>query len=980
MKKYLYIWILLLCSIPTYSFSQRIRNTDDVTKVGPPKPDNISSVECIGEENTLPKGPCCDVKVPFRYNPGAGDRLNLETPLVYDPNANNGYGGWVQGPPTYIYTGSWDFATKTISTDPAKPYNPEQSWVNKFDWKKTPLKGWFPNYGGTWGGATPLFLTNPYFDDLQESISYFSSYRPGSAGMDEKKMDFHPEDGWELLHRHFGYQPDEVTLQSSAYDSRHYPYYMLYNRYTGKLRQIATLPYLPGQQLFMKLRHSDGLNKASGLLNAYNGGVIRALDQKTYGNVVKSPSKPADDDRSWVAGDFDMMYDPCVCNHESQLFFEYEKIETANLYLEGRIIGTNVPLNGSGKINETLLNGKDFLWAVNKPDFGGVKGGMQTYFNIDKLVTQYKEPPKLDKSFGELLRDGFKGLLQTGIGAVVGGVDSWLGKKADVFLRYLMPKKNVYTSKCVTEEDRCGAFGVGGIRTTTDTTRVPIFNSEDIKSKGSALGLAGLGTRFLNTQLFPDDTQARPVILNISFLEAEGVFKGTATTTTAYNSNSIRLSTPGSLNSNLSTNSWNWNKYPFYNEALGVFAVLNTPKIDTEVEKIGYQGSNVNRYKFSFKDILRYKFNPAAEIDEKKTTISAALVVRIPKGDHRNQPGEIDPNGFMDNLMLTSEGLHDGATEYVYQTPFFPLSCMSKQIAYLPVFDTDGRPIKPIVELKLMIKTVTQPVRYSKINYGLQIFTYYTEPKSVPYQSLVGNRGSYAIAGQYGADGSWYINDYLLSANWNLIANQIILVKNALITENLTGGKPTTLTAREIDLLPMVSNVSDIGENPSMGEIGGGGASSEIKPSIDIQYNTDIFTKTDECVGLANTTSVDDVYLKNFCRGTQYKANEVEQKYAQEAREQKADMGEKEMKILSIYPNPASTHVKFSYDLEEQGLVNLVIKNINGDTVLSIFSNDRQESGKHEIEVETRSLTNGLYFCTLAYNGRTEIQKLMIVK
>lgn len=637
MKKIMYMFTLIFLSVETTLLCQVILlGNGEVQKQQPPKPPSIRP-DCIDD---VPTGnsvaPCCDVKVPFRYNRGEGDRL-LEGGWTYDSNANNGYGGWVQAPPTYIYTGSWTFRTNIISTNPDASYNPERPDVrNRFDWRRSPFTAFYPNRIGPFGGTTPKVLTNPYYDTDQETLQYFNLMNTpvGPNMFDPEKMDFHPRDGWELLHRHFGYDPDEITTTNPATDSRIHPYLLLYNRYTGKIRQVAYLPSLAGQQLFMKIGYplaTGTINsplKFSGLFNGYDG-LFRALDRKTKVAEVSSPTKPGAYDGSPAAADFDVSYDPCVCNHKSELSFTYETVLTADLRLEGRLVGINSPLNGSG--TSPVLNTKDFLWQVTKPGFS-VNGGRQTYSDIDKLVARYKEPPQTPPSFGQMIRGGLSDLLKLGIGAISGGVDSWLAGKVERLARGMIATLDLRkTVKGFINVPQIGPYPPTNIPT---TSTVALINPSDIKI--GSIGLASLSTNYFNSLLKVEEP-TKFNIPNISFLEAEGVFTGTATSNFTNNSNSIRLLNPGSKDSNLPGIAWQF--YPSYNEALGVFAVLRTPKIDTYVKNLAPNSiAAFNHYKFSLRQDIKYTFNPAADIDEDKTQISASLIFKVSKKSYMSGP------------------------------------------------------------------------------------------------------------------------------------------------------------------------------------------------------------------------------------------------------------------------------------------------------------------------------------------------------
>ncbi|TAE74371.1 MAG: T9SS C-terminal target domain-containing protein [Bacteroidetes bacterium] len=876
-------------------------------------------------------------------------------------------GGWVLTPSVYIYTGTWDFKTNIISTNPDASYNPERPDVrNRFDWRRSPFTAFYPNRIGPFGGTTPKLLTNPYYDTDQETLRYFNLMNTpvGPNMFDPEKMDFHPKDGWELLHRHFGYNPDEVTTTNPATDSRIHPYLLLYNRYTGKIRQVAYLPSLAGQQLFMKVSHKVDQNptpsspKYSSLFNGYDG-LFRALDRQTRVAEVSSPTKPGAYDGSPAAADFDVSYDPCVCNHKSELLFTYETVLTADLRLEGRLVGINSPLNGSG--TSPVLNTQDFLWQVTKPGFS-VNGGRQTYFNIDKLVAKYKEPPKTSPSFGQLIRGGLTDLLKLGIGAISGGIDGWLAGKVEKLARSLVPR--------TTSGGHCSTY-VDDSSHTCGPVSKPWFNPEIIKI--GSLGLTGLSTNYFNSVLTPE--QPKFNIPNISFLEAEGVFTGTAVSNFTNNSNSIRLLNPGSKDSNLPGIPWQF--YPFYNEALGIFAVLRTPKIDTYVENLAPNSNGgYNRYKFSLRQDIKYTFNPAADIDENKTQISASLIFKVSKKSYMSGPS-VNSDGLM--------YMGDNGAEYIYQSAMFPLSCMPKQVFRLGFYNYIPDAVKVKPEIRLMIRTVTNGAS-GKVNYGLRIFTYDADLLSVPrYDQPNGLFHGIYINGNY-HNNSFYTNDnQWLQNNWNLEASHLIQISNALITEEITQGKPVRVSAQEVDLIPTgeIRERDIIGSDRNPGEPTEPG---EVKAYIDIAFDTDITAKQDECKGLARTVSVPAAYVKSFCQSNDYKADQLEQKVQKEI-EQGNEMrksqelrAQEELMKVTIHPNPASDFTKVSYELFEEEPITITIKSVSGENVMTLVDNDIQKAGNHTIEFEVKSLLPGMYFCVFSNGKINKTEKLMIIK
>ncbi len=141
------------------------------------------------------------------------------------------------------------------------------------------------------------------------------------------------------------------------------------------------------------------------MLNKYRE-LSLPLDQKTFVTKI-SQGSDATIGGQFFTSDFRVSYDPCICNYESILNVDFKVKNTGSIVLSGRLIGTTVPLDGSG--NSPLLNGRDFLNAVYM-DGWAVNGGMLTYSNIDKLVNLYKKPET--PVFQQLALNTLKSLLK----------------------------------------------------------------------------------------------------------------------------------------------------------------------------------------------------------------------------------------------------------------------------------------------------------------------------------------------------------------------------------------------------------------------------------------------------------------------------------------------------------------------------------------------------------------------------------------
>ncbi len=286
-----------------------------------------------------------------------------------------------------------------ISTDPrddpqGNPYasNPGRSeMINHFNWMSESFNVYHPGYYGSLGN--PEELTNPFFTSA-EYLRYINFYQfiPIDYLENRDKLNFYPEDGWELIHKHNGYALNESDFVSTM-DNRDGPYYILYNKYTGVLRFIAALRNSISSDIIQTeiKYHIPEPNpndlKCSALFNHYKN-IASPLDQETTTIGISASSSAPYDGNFW-ASDFKMAYDPCICHNRSLLYFKFYSIDTADLQLSGRLLGTSVPLDNSG--NSPELYNRDFLTSVLTNGFDP-QSGMLIYRNIDDLVEKYKTP------------------------------------------------------------------------------------------------------------------------------------------------------------------------------------------------------------------------------------------------------------------------------------------------------------------------------------------------------------------------------------------------------------------------------------------------------------------------------------------------------------------------------------------------------------------------------------------------------------
>lgn len=633
-----------------------------------------------------------------------------------------------------------------ISTDPrpGQAYNPDNpNFVNKFNWMLDPLSVYHPDGGYNWGLQQPYNLDNPFFTE-DSYLKHINAYNFPLGQWTADSLDFWPEDGWELIYKNNGYQLDEENLLSEngpAGEDRSGPVIVLYNKYSGTMRVLGYYDEPAYDKMVTTVKFKEVTDNSlfvSGLFNNFSG-VSQALDQKTIVSNASGMVTGAAD-KGWFATDINMAYDPCVCHFPSELNFNFTKLNYANVTMEGRLIATNVPLDGSG--NTPLLNGQDFLTNVYREGFS-VNGGMAVYNNVDALVQKYKTPPQMS----DLAKKGLELLekvISTGVSAATGGVDKWLG--ATVFATKLLDK----------------------LAPTAIDTAKWYKKAKDKLNLGKLA--AGALSNFLTSKV---PKQGEHHIPNISFIEGELVLVGKIEDPTDLGVGNINIKVPGSKGSN--DPNLKWYHYPMYNEALGLFALLETPDVVLDIYSYDIDSMRIDsvldytmdnpHYKyheahswtcydkinFQLEDTLKFVFNPAAEVNLEKTNIYVALVA-----DVKTSAGAPTGETFLGDLTkIPKTQLSQSGEKYL--TDFVPLSCIhganfssNRSITFHNswvagtmnpcVFEhIDFKDIK----LRLMIEYEFKKNKYGKVNQTFQVLTYDIGDLKKNYHAIGTHKGEY---------------------------------------------------------------------------------------------------------------------------------------------------------------------------------------------------------------------------------------------
>lgn len=868
--------------------------------------------------------------------------------------------------------GSYPCCNGLIHTGPdaSKVINLERSaFTNQFDWRLDAYNVYHPLGGYDDGSGGPIQMPNP-FKTTSSWLSNINYYNIPIPQRNPVILDYKPEDGWELLHRHLGFKPDEVNT-ATALENRKGPYFILYNKYSGLFRVIAALDDNNAQTVItqLSLPRPSSSYVASGIFGYY-GNEAQTLDEQSNDLVTRSSIYPGK--TAWFIADFTLSYDPCVCSNDARLKIDFETISTATVNMDGRLIATTIPLNGSG--TSPLLNGEDFLLSLNQ-DGTGVQGGMQTYHKIDSLVSKFKSPAGLTNiqkkgldKLGEVLKSGLK----SGLDPLANGIVSSVGT---AFIN------------------------------TLDPTLLQEFTGNDSLKVG--LGLGSSLSDFLMGLITPD----QPAIPNVSFIEGELKLTGTVTTSTLNNSFEINLEQPGSKSSQYqsSTPSSDWTFYPAYNEALGVVAVLEVPQIYSyEAEETYFRAASsdeIRRNHFELKS-FKYTFNPAAQVDTNKTKLRAALVGKF-KSD-AEQIGNFykipDVDAGDSNLYITDfypiDCLHGYADDSAYQDEIqasisFTYSkiqanvTMPQNIQFLIDFVEDSInlfypalrsedfidngslvPIDvftdksynyfavPVVKshrldndlkLRIMINYQFLENQYGKINYETQTLTFKTTKSD-------GNPASGTIS-PYNLYGEDFEKHLLIDDNYVFTNNYIEVWERVIIKGNNINWPSGYITIIAPEII-----VTD--------------------PSILSHPNIKLINRHKLESGCRFTPigQIPRNQVKDFCLSSSYLA--YDPKFKNDPfKGNNSTVFEEQIPKFSLYPNPTtnSTSIVYSVTAIKEQNVRISIMDMFGKQVGQPFSQP-QKAGKYSLKIDMDEYAAGVYFISLQIGDIQKTQKLVLTK
>jgi hypothetical protein len=272
-------------------------------------------------------------------------------------------------------------------------------------------------YWSTSTNDAPAVIYLPYYCDGQgvsningactnQNIYYYqqliNNFPTGISTHDKNKMfDILPEDGWELMFKNFGTPGTGVNVAT------HQPTFILYNRFTGKMKVFAA-----ATGLHQGLSQLTNVNRAALRVSFPNNdktallGMAKPITQVMMSYSV-SPSQGsaghymnnefitpnaishlgsagtnAPPDYQWLMSEFIVPYDPCTCFSTniptikvSILFWSNSQIDMGGL-ISGKLNATPADFYNGNNLDQ---NNKGASVATNGNIANSVEGALKTY-------------------------------------------------------------------------------------------------------------------------------------------------------------------------------------------------------------------------------------------------------------------------------------------------------------------------------------------------------------------------------------------------------------------------------------------------------------------------------------------------------------------------------------------------------------------------------------------------------------------------
>lgn len=899
-----------------------------------------------------------------------------------------------------------------IRTNPLDPFNNEfeqaypnlnNPFINRFDWAKfnnVTLEDIQLNPSAGWTISTHSMFS-PYSMNMPPEYDYL--YTVDNHIVPINQLDWHWEDGWELMYLNTGYYPDGSPIDNpdpqrvintpTTVANSNVPYFILYNKYTAKLRVFGGLytPFGAAQDIYMTLGYEQKPGDPVSSIFRSLGNYDRPMDINTIHQGVTTFNKNANNDHTWFSSDIQLSYDPCVCQNTTSFTFKFDVTSKLAVNLYGREISVQENLD---------VAQKDFLnqSAIRQ---GSENGNNLLYKRMDKLYADYQKQ-----------------------------LEDYEVKKKDYnSLQNQIKRKVIGIAKDAFTSGVAGAIPTSDIKKFLLKNNFKLFGKEfpdtntaegwSKLAKEGAKGLAGQGFDYLSQTIFgKDNAPIKPTMPSATFSEMR--ISGSID-----ENNPIKVTnlyTPGSYspNSGLPLTTFN---YPIYNEAVGLFALLEKPGIDffnyqyyedVRTRKSDYiksyivwdqggypktmydttQRDGVKNYishtstYLKLNQPLKFKFNHAADFNWDKTKVYVSFEIEYaidyqwiktnPVLDSFDSLAYFQNNGNMELLHMYEEGsLHrrsyntkwvpvEDAGQQVFGIEFTD-SLLQKRNQSWPNFVYSESQVKALwppritrIKMKLMSDMYFNQLSFdgAEIN-TTQVFTYLIYDQSNPQNQTssinqITNKNDIAkyTLGEVILDGQ------IISQYSNLVTdvqnNDLYIdAESVKVKGNVWVWPGYNLHVRSLNDITISTDSIDI----------------DFSPETTFETKRDFFS-------VGHALEVSDAELADFCAGNnkKYEAGVL-------AKGDGVILSPGETKdqpdpySLNIYPNPASDILNINITNGMDGIYDLTLIDLLGKEV---FRSSKQIPGTTQTYINIADYPNGVYFVKVSNNQTSVCKRILI--
>lgn len=784
-----------------------------------------------------------------------------------------------------------------IRTDPYDPIN-IQNWqrTNTFNWidPNPEAFSFWEEYCLNSSTIPSTHLKTPFSQDDNSVINHFLT-----------SQDKYPQDGWELIKYDMGFTSAGIPSGASV----DYPYLVLYNRFTGILRVFiafsetnSTFSVAEIALLFGGGGTSQPMSSNLDLSTAFTAnqeGITSLTDFVTTPRFVAA-SRYLDGPGRWLYADFPMMYDPCVCSYGSKMKFEVRLISTAEITMSSISSGVILPDEDILKSSTNTYEDDDSQYSWGWEDIVG--------FNNDAV----QKPAKTYKDMGAFTKSVFDAIEKSGL----------------TFAEKQQKKLDLEDLK--------------------DAMELPAFLKDGLKAipyVSSAITLLDFFVGAGKESSGPQDVIIQPMAI-----EFNSKFKGTINSSSL--KKEITFNTPGgNIISSTSAD------YPYYNEAMGIFHLKETPELqssqgiefitESQTEMVDPFGHNpfkpidpplldpngnpkvlFKKYSYKLDQDIEYLVNPAAEFTDNSEVMAAFLVVATEPGTNL-AAGVGHRDGDLFNLVSEGKGF--------YRTAFVPLSCINGMTLDFAI--DEGSDIQIYLWVlanfergDIYADASTQNVLWQgrfAVDISNNVANFNDDS---PFRGVQEN---YVFT-----NGSYFLSDPVSAYN------QITI--QAGVT--LSAGSPVTIRAGEnITILP----------------------GATISPNITLELGY-----PNGCGPIEYSPTL-PATLSSFCSSSTYNSNDRLTRLSREVENDHENKGSFFSLPLTAQPNPFTDELTLSYELPAEAQVQMQLVDMIGRPVRQILPTSHRKAGQHEIQANLNDLASGMYTVILQVGEMRQTVKVI---